>query len=182
MMMTVEQFRAVVVHELAHQSARRSRLLRITHDTKAAWLDADDRARAGAGGNLAGWIASWYAPWLPAWATPLERRGKRDADDAAMRVVGAANAAEALVVSELRMRHVEENVWRRIADRVESDPLPPRDLYTGVLRDAVREGVPEADAARWLRQVLAQPSQPDDRHPSLSERLQALGIEPTEEA
>lgn len=180
-MMTAEQFRAVVVHELAHQSGRRSRLMRITHDTKAAWLDADDRARAGGGGMLAGWIARWYAPWLAAWATPLERRGERDADEAAMRVVGAAIAAEALVVSELRVRHVEENVWRRIVDRIETEPLPPRDLYTAVLRDAVREGVPASDAARWLRQALAQPPRADDPHPSLSERLQALGIEPTEQ-
>ncbi len=114
----------------------------------------------------------WSAPFFSAYSFVLARAQEYEADRASARVVGARQAADALINVNVYGASLKEEFWPalyRQADRRAEPPAP----YTA-LRRAFRAGVAPDEAETWLHQALSKRTGSADTHPSLADRLAAL--------
>lgn len=114
----------------------------------------------------------WYEPYFNAYTFVLARANQYQADRASADLVGADVAAHALKrVNLAGPRH--ERFMDGVATRVRDDAEAPADLTLRWAAEASH--TPSAQQARgWLDQALQRLPMPQDTHPSLRDRLQAL--------
>lgn len=171
------QFAAVVAHEFGHFGGGHSQFLGWIYRVRMSWL----RVRVSLDQH-AGWLGAplrkffdWYAPYFGAYSFVLARQNEYDADATSARVSGASVAAQALVATSLASRRLQEDFWPAVWQRVRAEPEPPAALYAS-MRDSLGDVGHRAESR--LAEVLAQASDIDDTHPSLMQRLNALGCAP----
>lgn len=102
------------------------------------------------------------------------REAERAADAVAAAFAGPQPCARTLV----RLMLAAKRISGRMQDAFEAPPgieIGPSDW--GSLE--ARAGTPDARDVGWLRGLLARPTSPADSHPSLRERLTALGVDVT---
>jgi Zn-dependent protease with chaperone function len=160
---------AVLSHELGHLSANHSRF--------AGWIyhivgSYEAVLQASGENKLLSKFLGWYVPRLDVLTFPLRRQDEYEADRAAVEVVGAERAAQALVNVDVRGTPLEP-FWKSIRDKVHESPSPPAYLFT-TWRERCREFSTEG-ATEALEAALNIESDVDDTHPSLRERVAAMG-------
>ncbi len=157
------QARAVIAHEIGHFSRRHGESgLEVK---KALAIAAGVVRQARESGNFAlRVLAAFYGAAgarLSAASIQITREQEFQADCFAGEVAGAGAAAEALIVLALADKMIGE---------------------TGCLlaeeRSLLERGRPAADTAAALEFALAQPAGPHSSHPSLGDRIAALGQSP----
>ena len=170
-----EQLAAVIAHEFGHFGGAHHRFTGWIYHVRIAWfrvLTALD-----AGGNWAGRLFKrffeWYAPIFNAYSFPLARQNEFQADAIAAQLVGAQAAGSALIRVHLGSERLESAFWPEIRRAVRSEPAPPMGLYARMASE-LRGAPPEAQAR--LSHALALRGGYDDTHPTLAQRLQALGV------
>lgn len=171
-------FRAVLAHEFAHLRGGHGRLghrvvrLRAMWEMFLLWLTAGDWGRAA---GILGRFARWYGPRFTALTQALARQQEFESDAWSAALAGPEAAARALVRIALVGRRLGEEFWQPMQARARREPVVP----TGAVeRMAALAGASLADAAglpRWWRAELGAVAGPGDSHPSLAERLAALG-------
>jgi Zn-dependent protease with chaperone function len=175
-----EAFRAALVHELGHLAGSHGRLGAWIYRLRGSWsrladaFDAPD-ARAFV------WIYRlalrrfflWYAPFFRAYSLALARHQEHEADKKAAELAGANHLAACLVQSEVAGRFLRAEFWPEIERLALQLPEPPADLF-----DRLRARLPalRALAQPWLDEALGKPEDPEDTHPSLAQRLAAIGV------
>ncbi len=146
-----DQFRAVLAHEMGHVSGAQGRFDVWVYRINQTWfqmLHAFEQEDHN-GGAVFETFFEWYAPYFWANSFSLLRAGEYEADKVGARAVGAKTMADALVTCELTM-------------------------YRMMHRGAVEARDPQ----RWLNDAASRPDTWDDEHPSLANRLRALGQAP----
>ena len=169
-----EQFRAVLAHELGHLAGAHGRLGAWIYRVRTTWrqlLEIFEKGEA-----RLEWLfrpfLRWYEPRLNAYTFALRRRQEIEADVFSAETAGAQHAAEALVVASVVGRHLRGSFWPALNQRPAHEPEPPA-LHREMQR-AFRS-IPPAEARNHLSAALAEAADPFDTHPSLAERLAALG-------
>jgi hypothetical protein len=177
--LAADEFRSVLAHEFGHVSRK--------HDRSAVWIfrvretwvqmlaNLEDE-RHWTRGPLRAFLR-WYIPVLDAYTAVLWRAHEFEADRQAARVAGTDAAVAGLCRLEVAGRYLQGVFWPAVLTSVAQQPQAPADVYRRLLREAPG-AARQADAAAWLEEVAARPTQPWDSHPSLSERLAALGARP----
>lgn len=155
--LTTEQFRAVLAHEFGHLSGNHGRFAGWIYRLRQTWVQLlVSLAHSGHRGVYVFlWFFQWYAPYFAAYSFALARLDEYQADKASADVVGRKVAAEALL-STFATAALPAN------SSLQS--LPPEQTKT------------------FLQWALSRESRYDDTHPSLAERLAALGYRPTRTA
>lgn len=177
-----EDVLAVIAHELGHFSRRHGRLGHWLYRARAGWLqyvhtvgESDssfDRAAA--------WYARKFVPFFSVRSFVHSRRCEYEADADGALAVGAGCFAAALARIE-----IYGALWARAFPR-ELDKCKaaqgeaPRDLHERFERFC-RER-PAAELRERLEEALRVPSGWQDTHPSLAERLRAVGEPPSSAA
>ncbi|MDK2122627.1 M48 family metallopeptidase [Parachitinimonas caeni] len=170
---------AVVAHEYGHLSGHPSRFdsaiyrLRIflLHmlDEASRWKDWPSR--------LLVRVLNWYVPRFDVLVFALCRNAEYGADRASARLVSPHTAADALMRFSIAAAYLQEDFWQKIYARVEQEPQPEArpwfELPALIRCDPDRE-----ISMRILRRRLAQETNYFDTHPALSDRLQAMGLDP----
>jgi Zn-dependent protease with chaperone function len=178
--LTPDQFRAVLAHELGHLSGNHSRFrgwiyrVRQTWGTMLARLEAQGSA---SGQLLFARFLRWYAPFFNAYSFVLARSNEYEADRCSAEVAGSENAAAALVRLQVGHRFLAESYWPSVYRAVAHTAEPPTQVYRE-LAAALREELPARDIGVWTDEALQRPTDYADTHPSLSDRLAALGVSP----
>lgn len=171
-----DAFRAVLAHEFGHLSGNHSAFSAWIYRIRLSWQRIAERADDG-GSKLEGWMArfiDWYVPYYLAYTFVLARQNEYEADAASAEVAGATAAATALVGVNVAAAQAAERYWPALFGRIASEPEPPRDPLT-VLARAAREVAPP-DVARFTATALERRTTVDDTHPSVADRLRALGV------
>lgn len=172
-----EQFRAVLAHELGHLSGNHGRFSSRIYGVRQTWFQL--LARFQAEGRWGSFVFvkffNWYAPYFNAYSFVLARRHEYDADRASAELTSPETAAEALVTVDVKGSRLAEEFWPEVFKQADAQREPAPGAFLR-LSTFLREPVPEAAGAGFLRRSLAHETGYDDTHPSLAARLSALGV------
>lgn len=172
-----EQFAAVVAHEFGHFGGGHGRFSGWIYRVRVSWyrvLDALSERRSWANGLFVRFF-DWYAPYFDAYSFALARANEYQADATAARLVGAEAAGTALVQVNLAAERLERDFWPGLKRINGLQERPPERLYQKMFTSLRQRR--EVDAER-LQSALDRKADIDDTHPSLAQRLSALGVAP----
>jgi Zn-dependent protease with chaperone function len=172
------QLDAVLGHEFAHLSGAHPKLGLWVYRMSRTWdqLLTQLEERRSWGHKLFEPFIRWYAPRTQAYGYVLSRRDEYEADADSARIVSPRAMAQALVATELGGRALSEHVWPQIWRRAAEEPQPPGRCWSALVTTLQGEVPPDKRVA-WLGTALARRASDGDTHPSLRERLAALGVE-----
>jgi len=177
--LTVEQFKAVLAHEFGHLSRGHGRMSNWIYRQRLRWsrLMSVLEASESRGLFLFRPFLRWYAPYFNAYSYPLARANEFEADATSARLAAKGAAAQALTAVNVVGSYLEERFWRDIVRRADDLPQPAFAPFAAMgARVSLELDAASVDA--WLEQALARKTTLDDTHPSLTERLEALGEKP----
>lgn len=177
--LSAEEFRAVLAHEVGHLSRAHGRFAAWIYRVRVMWLRLSEQmqARRTWGAWLFEWFLKRWSPYFNAYSFVLARAQEYEADRFAVQMGGADALGRALTRLEVAGTWVEPRFWDGVRRRLPDAAEPP----SGILEEfaaAVGAPIPSDAAHRSLAQALARRTDVADTHPSLSERLRAMGVEP----
>jgi Zn-dependent protease with chaperone function len=174
--------RAVLAHEFGHLSGRHGRFGAWIYRLRGSWarLLNDLEARQHAATGLFRRFFEWYAPYFSAYSFALARGQEYFADEVSAKAAGERTAARALVELAVADRFLDAEYWPRVFERARAEPAPPANAFAGLATDLP---LPERDDLEgWVGAAVRAPGGLTDTHPSLADRLRALGTDPEEAA
>lgn len=171
-----EQFRAVVAHELGHLSGNHGRFGGWIYRVYKTWCQLLERLEAEGhwGTKIFQWFFSWYAPFFSAYSFALRRANEYVADRCSVELTSAQHAAEALINSEVKGWLLQESFWESIYKQADDQPQPTAKPFAE-MATALRIGPKPEEVVTYLDRALARKTNTTDTHPSLADRLIALG-------
>ena len=174
--LTVEQFKSVLAHELGHLSRGHARAANWIYRMRVIWsrLESTFERRPQWGSGLIRQFFKWYIPYFNAVSFPFARANEYEADAASVQLTSARDAAQALTGVHIIGSYFAQRYWPAIHAAAKDSPQPAVAPYSGFIAQAVSE-VPQGDLDKWQDAALNRITSHIDTHPSLGDRLQAIG-------
>jgi Zn-dependent protease with chaperone function len=173
--LTVEQFKSVLAHEIGHLSGGHARAGNWIYRLRIIWaqLEAnfDHHPRWGSGVIRA--FFRWYIPYFNAVSFPFARANEYQADAAAVLVTSKQAIAQGLTGIHVIGSYLQQRYWPAALAAIKGAPQAVAP-FRGFIAQAVR-GTPELELKAWLTAALKQATSHQDTHPSLTDRLKAIG-------
>jgi Zn-dependent protease with chaperone function len=172
-----EQCRAILAHEFGHLSGDHGKFNTWIYRIRTTWMQLLQRLHDGhhRGAFIFTWFFDRYAPYFFAYSFVLARTVEYEADRRAAEVASASTLAAALVNTELRRRLLDESFWPAFFELHGQDASPPATAFSEIA-DAASGSLPETSNG-WLATALNDLPGLSDSHPSLGQRLAALGFD-----
>lgn len=172
-----EQFDAVVAHEFGHFGGGHGRFRGWIYRVRVSWY----RVVEGLAMQRS-WTTKvfrrffdWYAPFFDAYSFVLARANEYEADATSARVVGAPATASALQRVGVCAARLDREFWPGVQRSVQHSPQPPAALFRDMATSFSHAA--ESDSER-LAELLREKPGLEDTHPTLAQRLEALGQAP----
>jgi Zn-dependent protease with chaperone function len=174
LLLTLDEFKAVLAHEFGHVSGARGRFGAWIYRIRQAWARLNERLQRQKDWSrfLFAPFFGWFAPRFAAYAFVQARQQEYEADSVAAEAIGASALASALIRLDLKDRELKQHFWPRVYARSADDPLPTASPFTQLATRGRHDLLP--DAPKHLKQALTRPTDTADTHPCLSERLAAI--------
>ena len=179
--LTPDQFAAVLAHEFAHSSSRHDRfgvwIYRLRQTWSRVFAALHDAPSGGWMQRLRAvilWFVDWYWPRFNAHAFVLSRADEYEADRLSAEWAGVDSAASALFRIDSLSLRLNDKFWPEIVRLAKRDEVVPDDILQRT-QDYLASPPDPADASRWLEQASQALTGSVDTHPSVSDRLKALG-------
>ena len=172
-----EQFTAVLAHELGHLSHGHARTSNWIYRLRQTWLRLEDALihHGPPGSQVINWFYRWYVPYFFAFSFPLARANEFEADEAAVRLTSAQAACQALTNVNVVGTFLNERYWPELYKAaLDAAPQTAFAPYTR-LGTVALTGISEADRKTWMTAALQEMASVADTHPSLQERIHAMG-------
>jgi len=177
--LTVEQFRAVLAHELGHLSRGHARMGSWIYRLRRIWVRMEvafaQRPRWGARQIQA--FFRWYIPYFNAASFPLARANEYEADAAAVQLTSARSSAQALTGVSVVASYFQQKYWPAILALAKETATPTASPMTGFMAAGLSEATAE-DLSGWQRAAVTAKTSYADTHPALADRLKAIGAAP----
>jgi len=173
-----EQFRAVLAHEFGHLSGAHGRFSSWIYRIRQTWYQLMETLQQQQhwGSFIFHRFFRWYVPFFGAYSFVLARAHEYEADRCAVELAGAQQAADALINTTVKGSFLGEAFWPALYRRADRETDPPFSLYTEI-EQALRSDIGPQEASRWLQKALLSKTGSEDTHPSLADRLAAMGQE-----
>lgn len=170
-----EELASVIAHEFGHFGERDGHFTGWIYRVRLSWYRVlNGLAESGSAfAHLLYGFFKWYVPYFDAYSFALARDKEYQADAAAARAVGAEAAGSALLRIELAEQRLRRGFWPQLFARAAIQKHAPLQLH-GELAQALREPL-RFDPMR-LPFATKPEADLDDTHPSLPQRLAALGV------
>jgi Zn-dependent protease with chaperone function len=174
--LTVEQFKSVLAHELGHLSRGHARAANWIYRMRVIWvrLESTFESRPRWGAGLIRKFFTWYIPFFSAVSFPFARANEYEADAASVQLTSARDTAQALTNVHVIGSYFAQKYWPVIHAAAKDSPQPAFAPYSGFVAPAISE-VPTSELEQWLDTALNQITSRVDTHPSLGDRLKAIG-------
>ena len=168
---------SVVAHEYGHLSGHHSRLGGIIYRFRAAWGRVQQLSEQwdDLGSRLMARLLGWYAPYFNAYTFVLARQTEYIADRTSVEIAGRSDTARALMRLSVLAGFEDQIFWPSINRLVADTPEPPVSRYSLWAR-SLHTQLDDSSCSRFLRAACQRTTDHLDTHPSLSDRLAALGI------
>ena len=170
-----EQAAAVVAHELGHLRGGHARFGAWVYRVGQSWAQLVGQLGQQNSRSVLHSFTDWYVPRFNAWSHPLRRTAEFEADAAAARLTSPQALAEALCAITVRDAALDRAHWDGLGREMAEVAAPPPDVISRLVSVAKTARLPEADEHRLLHNQVAAAPDPFDTHPTLGERLAALG-------
>lgn len=169
--------RGVIAHELGHFSHRHGRLGHWIYRARAGWSDYASTPVADAPllERFAAAFAGWFAPRFSRMSFAYSRRCEYEADAVGAAAVGAGTMAGGLFAVEAYGARWQAMLHEELPALMAERERPPTQWLSEVQRRVHRDPPLPAEWER-LREHVADEA---DTHPSLGERIAALGVDDT---
>lgn len=169
-----EQYKAVLAHEIGHLSGNHSRFSGRIYRVRKTWHQMLNTLISERHGGVSLFLPffSWYSPYFDAYSFVLRRGNEYVADRCSAQVVGAETAAQTLICISLKARSFQQN-WDTLLDRAKTEPRLPDTLYSYFQENL---HTPSGQELQWYEDALEERTSLSDTHPSLRDRLAALGF------
>jgi Zn-dependent protease with chaperone function len=172
--LTVEQFKSVLAHEMGHLRHGHTRASNWIYRMRIIWarLEAIFEYQQQWGSGLIRAFFKWYIPYFNAVSFPFARANEYQADAASVLVTSAQKSAQALTGVSIIGIFLEHRYWPSVmAATKDKRPVAP---FSGFVGESVRN-VPEVELNSWIAAALKEVTSHADTHPSLKDRLKAMG-------
>lgn len=173
-----EQFRAVLAHEMGHLSRSHSKFGGWIYRLRRTWgrlMEQLEEKKQGWQFLFLRFLRS-YMPKLNAYTFVLARDNEYEADRLAAEAAGARSIADALIQLNVRNAQLDEFFWSEVNKLPRSQSRPPK-VFSDMRRFLDRPVGSTEHADGVLKRALKAETSFEDTHPSLAERLHALGEE-----
>lgn len=176
MLLSRDEFKAVLAHELGHISKRHSKIGRSVYLLQSTLLRLHERLSHSTRGilqNPLDGLLDKYLKVFHAHALPLRRQNEFEADRLGAEAMTAGLAARALckitAVAHVLGLSLEEETKANITQN-----RHPNMSWLKFIRGKVQSNGFRAETNRWLARLQTHETEPSESHPSLKDRLQAL--------
>lgn len=178
--LTREQFTAVLAHELGHLSHGHARSSNWIYRLRLTWLrlETELSEHAPAGSQVIAWFYRWYAPYFLAYSFPLARANEFEADEAAAQLTSPQTMSEALTTVSVVAAFLRERYWPGLLRAAVDAPAQINFAPYSNLGVAALTDISTADRNSWATAALQEIASFSDTHPSLQERVHAVGGTP----
>lgn len=176
--MSPEEFEAVVAHEYGHLAGSHGMIGTWIYRIRMTWARLLDalQEKQGVATAVVRRFFEWYAPFFNAYSFAMARANEYEADRVAAGVAGAEAMGNALVSISTLAPWIDQEYWPEVMGEAERAAAPSTRPFTAMAQPGFG---PSGDQVTTLMSgALATTSHLADTHPSLSERLGALGIDP----
>ncbi len=175
--MSAEEAFSVVAHEYGHLSGQHGRLAGFIYRFRSAWGRMQNLSEQWTdwGSRAVARLFRWYAPYFNAYTFVLARQGEYVADRVAAEVAGAEHAGNALMRGAVAAQFEDDVFWPAVGRLVADHPQPIPDRGAFWVR-TIDEKLDEAARRRYLEAARGEETGYLDTHPSLSDRLAAIGV------
>lgn len=174
--LTAEQFKAVLAHEFGHLAKGHGRMSNWIYRQRLRWsrLIGVLEANQSQGRVFFKPFLDRFAPYFNAYSFPLARANEYEADAAAVRLTSPRAAAAALTGLSVLGSYLGERYWPQVYGQADDHPHPAIAPFAAMDRGLASE-LDEASCRRWQEQAMAVQTTLADTHPSLQDRLEAIG-------
>jgi Zn-dependent protease with chaperone function len=173
--LTVEQLKSILAHEAGHLSGGHARASNWIYRLRIIWaqLETNFERNPRWGSGVIRAFFRWYIPYFNAVSFPFARTNEYRADAASVLVTSKRGTAQALTAIHVVDSYLQQRYWPSAlaAFKQESPPVAP---FRGFIAHAVRESS-ETEFQSWLAAALGESTSHHDTHPSLTDRLKAIG-------
>ena len=174
-----DELRAILAHEFAHLSRQHVRSVRMLARAAGSWEVLVTGFSASWASFLFVPFFRWYTPRLEALTQQTSRAHEFESDRLAARVAVAAVAARALLRLVMRTERLDREVWPSVFRASREAELPRADDFARAL-EALHEPLGPGEVERGVRAALRDRTLDSHSHPSMADRLAALGVDPAE--
>ena len=177
--LSVAEFRALLAHEMGHLAGAHGRFgswiyrIRMTWDELMRVLESKGHW----GANLFNHFFKWYVSYFGTYSLVLVRRHEYEADRYASEIATAQTTADMLIRFEVYGSFLGEKFWNKVFEDLKSQPAPPRP-FSEMPAALTRAALESDDLNSWLQSALEAQTERWNTHPSLNDRLSALGQQP----
>lgn len=174
-----DQFKAVLAHEFGHLARGHGRIANWVYRQRLRWarlLTVLEQSES-IGVFLFRPFFRWYSPCFNAYSFPLARANEYEADATAVRLSSPGAAAQALTAVSVANLYLAQRYWPELYRQADEVP-EPRFLPFSAMGKRLEVDLDGDTARSWLHQALERPTFAMDTHPSLGERLAAIGEPP----
>ena len=171
-----EEVRGIIAHELGHLSADHGRFGLWAYRIDETWNQLRENMSKGGYGLsiIFRWFVRWFSPRFSALTFAVRRADEYEADRSSVQLVGAKTAASAL----MRL-HVKRKVFSRWADDEYWREVTKASAYPAGILDRLTELAAEPTTSEEYKTIintrLKDKTGFSSTHPSLSDRIQAMG-------
>lgn len=178
--LTEQELVAVMAHEFGHLSGAHGHFGAWIYRLRAGWsrLVQQLSQESHWGSGLFTKFFEWYMPKFSAYSFVQARQQEYEADAISAAVTSPAAAGSALVRADMQGAFLSEKFWPAIFKRTHDTAEPSVAPYT-LMHQMLRRPLPLEHAKRYLDDALKPRTGYADTHPSLKDRLNALGVAPT---
>src|SRR5262245_12315223 len=120
----------------------------------------------------------WYVPLFGAYTFVLARAQEYEADRGAAAIVGSRQFADALISIAVSGAFLDSSFWPLFYRRANDEPEPPSSPFLEMAKAFRSETMPRQESG-LLTQAIEAKTGSGDTHPSLADRLAALGEPPS---
>src|SRR5690606_35062842 len=118
-------------------------------------------------------FVQWFFPLFQAYSFVLMREHEKEADDSAVEIVGGEPLAESLITLWTRSSELETSFWTKIQEENQQSETPSPNVFSRMY-EAIGF-VDQHRDAQTIEKAIAIPTDYNDSHPSLADRLKRIG-------
>jgi Zn-dependent protease with chaperone function/rhodanese-related sulfurtransferase len=175
-----DEMRSVLAHEFGHLSGNHSRFNGWIYRVRLTWLrvmEAFDQVDSW-GTKLMRRFFDWYSPRFEAYSFALARSNEYEADAISAELTSPEVATRALVNVHVTAPYVDDHYWQNYFQQADTSPEPQHAPFKGLSDFLGNNQLEKKELIERIQSAMGIETHYADTHPSLKDRVDALGAEP----